>query len=282
MNNMKRQAAGTKQAGVSVGGQFAASQKTEASGAGLSGAAPLAPVVNDHLRRQAGWAVSQQVNIREIHAAMTEQSNKLYDFQLAVAVKDKYPAAAKMLLEEHPDGHPTWCFTGLEDAHGNDITVSDEHEWALGDLANDAQYPGLGDTDSFAKHTVDLDAALASPPDLNRRFLDSGEYNERSFSEVWSKAQERGDLVGSVRTYEDAAYEIRAELEPEHFSHLSADEIDRAARELMQQHADAPWTEQEFQEYQDRRDDTVNLLISQAELAAAQAEEAEALRADLQ
>ncbi|MHA3724200.1 hypothetical protein ACXR2T_10010 [Leucobacter sp. HY1910] len=40
MSNMKRQAAGAKQAGVSVGGQFAASQKTEASGAGLL--APLA------------------------------------------------------------------------------------------------------------------------------------------------------------------------------------------------------------------------------------------------
>ncbi|MHA3723748.1 SprT-like domain-containing protein [Leucobacter sp. HY1910] len=36
MSNMNRQAAGTKQAGVAVGGRFAASQQTEASGAGLS------------------------------------------------------------------------------------------------------------------------------------------------------------------------------------------------------------------------------------------------------
>ncbi|MHA3724185.1 hypothetical protein ACXR2T_09935 [Leucobacter sp. HY1910] len=37
MTNINRQAAGAKQAGVSVGGQFAASHKTEASGAGLAG-----------------------------------------------------------------------------------------------------------------------------------------------------------------------------------------------------------------------------------------------------
>ncbi|MHA3724210.1 DUF7007 domain-containing protein [Leucobacter sp. HY1910] len=40
MSNINRHSAGAKQAGQSVGGQFAATRKTEASGAGLAGPAP--------------------------------------------------------------------------------------------------------------------------------------------------------------------------------------------------------------------------------------------------
>ncbi|MHA3724181.1 ImmA/IrrE family metallo-endopeptidase [Leucobacter sp. HY1910] len=65
MSNMKRQAAGTKQAGVSVGGQFAASTQTEASGAGL--------LLAERELEQAGALNEQFDSLEEKIAAMSSE-----------------------------------------------------------------------------------------------------------------------------------------------------------------------------------------------------------------
>ncbi|MHA3724199.1 hypothetical protein ACXR2T_10005 [Leucobacter sp. HY1910] len=91
MSNMKRQAAGAKQAGVSVGGQFAASHKTEASGAGLSGSAPSPEdlyALNDELTAglaEHGWVADTE-----------EDYDRLDDFTHAVAGAPSYERSSLM------------------------------------------------------------------------------------------------------------------------------------------------------------------------------------------
>ncbi|MHA3724203.1 hypothetical protein ACXR2T_10025 [Leucobacter sp. HY1910] len=72
MFGRKRQQRGAKQAGVSVGGRFAATQKTEASGAGLS-LPPRPEVVSGPggigLGDSASLSAPQHEWVRSVHAA---------------------------------------------------------------------------------------------------------------------------------------------------------------------------------------------------------------------
>ncbi|MHA3724209.1 hypothetical protein ACXR2T_10055 [Leucobacter sp. HY1910] len=59
MSNINRHSAGAKQAGQSVGGQFAASQKTEASGTGLELGAHLASLAAEQSAHERDWNAAE-------------------------------------------------------------------------------------------------------------------------------------------------------------------------------------------------------------------------------
>ncbi|MHA3724189.1 hypothetical protein ACXR2T_09955 [Leucobacter sp. HY1910] len=76
MSNIKRRAAGTKQAGVSVGGQFAATRQTEASGAALVPSRPAMPRIGTP-EYEAYVAEKDRANMARVQAERAAHQAKL-------------------------------------------------------------------------------------------------------------------------------------------------------------------------------------------------------------
>ncbi|MHA3723749.1 hypothetical protein ACXR2T_07705 [Leucobacter sp. HY1910] len=222
MSNMNRQAAGTKQAGVSVGGQFAASQKTEASGAGLSGL--TRPGINAMAReRSIQRAQERRAQAQQVRQAAREHENRLFEHEAALLIKGHFPEAKHIALVRQYDWAAQaeshcWDFGGVEDGEGRQIDLSSVNGLArqLRGLTNNTRidpmdkYYAKQDTNiEFGSSTrdtdeprnfsefdeivrIDLDEAEQdSHVNLSRQFLDTDHLTEDGFDAALGAARDQ-------------------------------------------------------------------------------------------
>ncbi|MHA3724204.1 hypothetical protein ACXR2T_10030 [Leucobacter sp. HY1910] len=123
MSNINRHSAGAKQAGQSVGGQFAASQKTEASGAGLAGPA-VSPARAAILSAIAADCNRQIIENGEKQLKLEYQRSRLSTEALSAEVqlallRDNGPRVDRAILEDSDDVPGRLSFAGLVRENGD-------------------------------------------------------------------------------------------------------------------------------------------------------------------
>ncbi|MHA3724201.1 hypothetical protein ACXR2T_10015 [Leucobacter sp. HY1910] len=221
MSNVNRQAAGTKQAGQSVGGQFAASQKTEASGAGLTPAPedPRLALARQMREQRLERIAERQQEIVRLREEMHLQNRRLFEHEMALTIRDQVPEATHLVLGRTYDGHKEWSFAGVEGADEQPLDLSVELDTQLDRAADET---GLDSGDHYADegellHGTDpsetpygdwdeivrIDLAAAeqeSHVDVERAFLDTGQLTEKGFNSAYAAAVEQLNL-GANNSY---------------------------------------------------------------------------------
>ncbi|MHA3724207.1 hypothetical protein ACXR2T_10045 [Leucobacter sp. HY1910] len=196
MSNINRHSAGAKQAGQSVGGQFAASQKTEASGAGLAGPVPesVAPALLwcASTEPHSSHSRANQFGGEDHCSGMPEVNQKIMKETLQQYGIESHENSSDHLLPTAPNGG-TWRI------EMEDIPTSSRREAKLAIADQIEQF----DADELFEELWDEGEVRRSEPGLKpSQFLGRLQADERYFK---SKAAE---LRGEVESPHDTATRI--------------------------------------------------------------------------
>lgn len=248
MSNITRrqdQGLGKTAAGGS-GGSFASHDRASA-------AAPPAQSVQRTPEQYASLvrqAEKTQQHFLDMQKKLQQQSEQLYDMQVAAHVKQQYPDAHTFEMLENGDGENCWSFSEITRSDGSSIDISDDDDDFFTELALDSPRPVPYSKREYATHSVDLDEALAADlTGLHRRYIDTdGEFDDNSFSRLWSNMRSSGDVIGNVRSRGDFEQELRTHLGE------SANEMNDGERVTFFEDGDIDaWVDEAMERYESGR-----------------------------
>lgn len=240
--NTNRHQAGALVAGEKTGGQFKAGERTPASGAALG------EPKRDYMRI-AKATFRRLAEASQVQAQLERHRQDLILGHFAARIRDIHPDAATLVIGRNPGEYgddEEWGIAGVEYADGTQVELdpdfSDELDTEWSQLVG--MSPGVMVDEAPERYEavfeevgeVNIDEALTV--DTSRSFVDTGNLDDRSFTEVWMAAEEKLNMVGVGYTTGSVEADLESEWGNDDGTELTDEQVaalgERAAQKFSQ------------------------------------------------